>query len=127
MPEYILDASALLAVFQKEAGSDIIIKLKGSRAMSAVNIAEVRTRLVDWGCDELHINELIGMADIDIISFDAKQASLSSNLRPATKSKGLSLGDRACLALALHRQAPVFTADQNWAQIDVPADIRLIR
>jgi len=53
--------------------------------------------------------------DLDMRPFDVSQARIAGALRAPTESFGLSLGDRACLALAQALQAVAFTADRAWA------------
>jgi PIN domain nuclease of toxin-antitoxin system len=48
-------------------------------------------------------------------------------LRPATKALGLSLGDRACLALARRERLPILTADRSWAKLDLGIPIKVMR
>ncbi len=64
---------------------------------------------------------------VDLIHFDVKQAEFCGKLRPLTKAFGLSLGDRACLALAHHLKKPVLTADKIWQKLDIDIEIQLIR
>jgi PIN domain nuclease of toxin-antitoxin system len=66
-------------------------------------------------------------ADISIVPFDEAHAFETARLRPITKDYGLSLGDRACLALASLTQGFVLTSDREWTAIGLPLDIRLIR
>jgi PIN domain nuclease of toxin-antitoxin system len=40
---------------------------------------------------------------------------------------GLSLGDRACLALARLRNLPAVTADRAWAKLDLAIPIEVVR
>ena len=49
-----------------------------------------------------------------MVPFDAEQAYAADGLRTSTRERGLSLADRACLALALQLGAPVLTADRAW-------------
>jgi ribonuclease VapC len=62
-----------------------------------------------------------------IVPFDADQAEISGSLAPPTRSLGLSLGDRACLALGKTLQLPVYTADRSWSKLPMDVDVRLIR
>jgi ribonuclease VapC len=62
-----------------------------------------------------------------VVDFDAELAEMSADLRPATRPNGLSLGDRACLALAQKRGAVALTADRTWASVDVPVEVRVVR
>jgi ribonuclease VapC len=95
--------------------------------MSAVNFAEVWTKIHDLrltGDPRIHS---LFMLLSRVEPFTESQARLAADLRPATKHVGLSLGDRACIALALTIGGQVYTADRQWSQIDVGCSIHLIR
>ncbi|MFZ1106612.1 MAG: PIN domain-containing protein [Hyphomicrobiaceae bacterium] len=62
-----------------------------------------------------------------IVPFDEELARQTGALRPATRSLGLSLGDRACLALAQRERLPVLTADRSWAKLDLGIAITMVR
>ncbi|AIL13694.1 PIN domain-containing protein [Candidatus Paracaedibacter symbiosus] len=124
----ILDASALLALIHQEQGADIVKPLLKEALMSAVNVSEVLTAL--QRTDILPKEALSSISDIiqTIIPFDTEQAQLAAELSPLTKSKGLSLGDRACIALGQKMQIPIYTADIIWGEVQLEnVDIRLIR
>ena len=124
----VLDASALLALIQEEKGADVIRPLLRSAVMSAVNIAETLTAL-----QRVHITPqeaVVSVSDIieTIVPFDLEQAQYVAELQPHVQHKGLSLGDRACIALGLKLQAPIYTADKIWGQLQLSkADIKIIR
>lgn len=127
---YVLDASALLAWLQGERGSKIVefALLEGSCSLSAVNYSEVVAKLVDYnvkGSEELAAH--IASMGVRIVAFDASQALLAGQLRQQTKIAGLSLGDRACLALAQIEKAEVLTADEAWLRFKLPLTITNIR
>lgn len=124
----ILDASALLALIHQERGADIVKPLLKKAVMSTVNISEVLTAL--QRTDILLKEALTSICDIiqTIIPFDTVHAQLTAELSPFTKSKGLSLGDRACIALGQKLQIPVYTADRIWGELKLEnVDIKLIR
>ena len=128
MNKVILDASALLALIKNEPGADQVEKLLGLIVMSCVNVSEVATILFNNGMSIEDFKENILPLISTIISFNEEQAMMTASLQKKTKSKGLSLGDRACLALGIHLQVPIYTADKVWADLDLEgADIRLIR
>ncbi len=123
----VLDASALLAYFQNEPGKDEVAAALERARMSAVNAAEVCAKLSDAGLAQDEIALSLRSTGIEFVTFDVEQSLASGALRPATRAKGLSLGDRACLGLALTVGAKVLTADRNWAELDLGIDITLIR
>lgn len=95
--------------------------------MSTVNLAEVGVKMMDRGAS-LHLIEAeVRASGVEIVAFDDAQALQSARIRPLTKKYGLSLGDRACLALAMTRERIVLTSDRPWAELDIGLDIRLIR
>jgi PIN domain nuclease of toxin-antitoxin system len=125
--EYVLDASAVLALLASEPGTEQVQKSLGSAVMSAVNLAEVLAKLGDRGVSEAE-QRLIRMSlDIEVRSFDEASAWRASRLRGATKSQGLSIGDRACLALALDEGLPALTTDRAWSKLDVGVEVRTLR
>lgn len=124
----ILDASAVLTLLWNEPGSEQVEAVIERAAISAVNWSEVATVLSDRGMSgESAAATLQALPIASVIPFDRKQAELAGSLRRATKSVGLSLGNRACLALALAQRLPAITADRAWTTLDRGADVRLIR
>ena len=123
----VLDASAVLAVIFREPGAERVIEQALGSAISAVNHAEVISRLADEGADRELASREISRLRFEVTPFDQRQAEHAGYLRSATRHIGLSLGDRACLALALAREAPVLTADRAWADLDIGLEIQLIR
>jgi ribonuclease VapC len=123
----VLDSSALLAVLLEEAGAEKVVPHLASAAISTVNVSEVVAKGVERG---LMLEGVIGGLSrlrLDIVPFDAEQAYVAASLRPATRALGLSLGDRACLALGLKQGLPVLTADQLWAKAEVGVKVEVIR
>lgn len=127
MTEIILDASAVIAFLRREKGAEIVaLALPGAR-MSAVNVSEVAAWLSDAGAGEKEIRLTMDNLDIDYMPFDAETALQAGVMRKATRSHGLSLGDRACLALARKLALPVLTADRAWSELKIGVDVQLIR
>lgn len=95
--------------------------------MSTVNLAEVETKLIDLRRFDLNASrdELLHL--VRIVDFTRQHAEIAASLRPATKHVGLSLGDRACLALAISLGTDAYTADRSWMQVEVPCKIHLVR
>jgi ribonuclease VapC len=129
----VLDASALLAHLRDEPGADVAAEAIASGAViSTVNLAEVFSRVADRGGDPAKLAaELtqIGLLDgaIAVAPFTAADAIDAGRLRPLTRDAGLSLGDRACLALARRLDAPALTADADWQGLAHGVEPRPIR
>ena len=95
--------------------------------ISTVNLAEVVTRLSMIGMPEGEVREALTMLGLETIPFDEEQAFRAGLLSATTRTLGLSLGDRACLALALTSHAAALTADRAWKDLDIGVEIKLIR
>lgn len=126
MADAVLDSSAVLALLLDESGADEVTSRLAGAAMSAANLAEVLTRLVDAGMPLPAAREAVALLGIEIVALDEGAAVACAAFRPPTREVGLSLGDRACLALAGALRVPAWTADRAWAGI-AGVDVRLIR
>ena len=127
MSGVVLDSSALLAFIQGEPGGEVVARVVGDARMSSVNHAEVVTKLVERTGSLDIARVALGIANVDVVDFDRSQAEQAGLLVKQTRSRGLSLGDRACLALAAREAAPVLTADRIWATLKLDVEVRLIR
>lgn len=133
MPGVVLDASAFLAYLQGEPGADVVAEMMLEGAwMSAANWAEVLSKVADAGLEPRELahrleSEGIMGGIIKIMPLTGEQAARIGELPKVTRSHGLSLGDRACLALGLELNLPVATADQAWGLLELPVPVRLIR
>jgi PIN domain nuclease of toxin-antitoxin system len=120
MSKIVFDASALIALFAKETGYEFIKKHMKEGIISSVNIAEAYKYCIETqGLTEDEAKNLIKLSDIKIIEFTNEQALISAGLIKKTKQYGLSLGDRACIALAIDGKHSIITCDKIWQQIDV--------
>jgi len=126
-PLYVLDASALLAALFEEAGSDAVETVLPGARMSAVNLSEVVAKLSDHGFANDDILRDLAELDLVVCDLDRQQAEMTGLLRRSTKVAGLSLGDRACLALAASLGAIAVTADRTWANLSLDVEIRVVR
>ena len=123
----VLDASAVIALLRGEKGADVVASAIPGATISAVNLSEVATWLSDAGSNEDQSRLSLGGFEFECEAFDGEAAYEAAALRKITRSQGLSLGDRACLALALSLGLPVLTADRNWAKLKIGVDVQLIR
>jgi PIN domain nuclease of toxin-antitoxin system len=127
MRETVLDATAVLALLNEEPGAGTVASLLPQAVMSTVNLAEVVSKLAEAGMPEGTIKSVLGDLGLTVIPFDEDLALRTGLLRPATSDYGLSLGDRACLALGQHLHRPVLTADRMWKTLKLSVDIQMIR
>ncbi|GIW86410.1 MAG: hypothetical protein KatS3mg108_0734 [Isosphaeraceae bacterium] len=127
MTESVLDASALIAFLRNEPGADNVRAILPSACISAVNLAETYGKLVQYGKRLDDTVRLIARLRLRVVPFDADQASIAASLWVPTRSAGLSLGDRSCLALALHLNAPAVTAERAWAACELGVRLVMIR
>ena len=123
----VLDSSALLCLLNGEAGAERVAEALPFAVIGAVNLAEVVTKLRECGLSAEEVEEALGGFNLDVRPFTAVQAYSTGQLRQSTRSQGLSLGDRACLALAVELGAPALTADQAWGKVDASAAVEVIR
>jgi ribonuclease VapC len=123
----VLDSSAVLAVLWGESGYEQVLDHVDGAVMSAVNHAEVMSKIADRGVDGKRATALLTSLAIEVVGFDKLQAESVGNLRSQTRHLGLSLGDRACLALAVTKEWPVLTADKTWAALDLNLKVQLVR
>ncbi len=123
----VLDASALLAYSFEEPGGDVVGKVIETTCISSVNLAEVLTRIARDGRPPGGFAGKLEQMHIEVVPFMAEDALITASLEPRTRPFGLSLGDRACLALGLARRETVYTADRVWTQLDIGLDIVSIR
>lgn len=120
---FVLDASALLCLLKGESGAERVMAALPRAWVSAVNLSEVYAKLADAGGSEDRIARAVGGLHLRVEPFDDAQARRAGMLRPMTKALGLSLGDRACLALAQHRGALALTTDRAWADLPEAAGL----
>jgi ribonuclease VapC len=124
----VLDASAILAVIYGEHGAEKLTpELLANSLVSSVNLAEVHSKLVARGWDVEQAWDDSTSVVGQILPFTMEQAKTAGNLFLTTRSLGLSLGDRACLALALEHNALVYTAERSWKNLKLDLRINLIR
>ena len=117
---YVLDASALLCLLQEEPGAERVAIALPAAMIGAVNYSEVVGKLVESGLDEATVDGLIDTLQLKVVPFDQIQARLAGSLRATTRKLGLSLGDRACLALAAVEGATALTCERSWAKFAAP-------
>lgn len=127
MSEVVLDASALLALVLAERGAERVAETLEKALISSVNLSETAAVLMDSGIPSARVRARLSRHGLTTVPFDEEDALLAAELRALTRGAGLSLGDRACLALAKRRGLPALTADRAWAALDIGVEVRLIR
>jgi ribonuclease VapC len=125
--EFVMDSSAILALVFQEPGREHVATALPAARISTVNVTEVMSKMLDRGLSVAQIDDQMRNFSLVAINFDRDLAIQVGLLRTATRHKGLSLGDRACLALAMREKLPVMTADRAWADLDLPVEVVLIR
>lgn len=123
----VFDSSALLAMTFDEPGADIAARSLDDGLISAVNAAEVLGRYLDQGASDDQASRWFEDFGLDVRPFDRGLAFAAGLLRRQTRDHGLSLGDRACLSLAMRERTAVVTADKAWETLDLDVEIQLIR
>jgi ribonuclease VapC len=127
MADAVLDASAFLALLKGEPGWDRVAAVLPGSVMCSVNAAEVYAKLADWSYSQAEHAKCQSILNDRTIPFDTDLALRSGAMRASTAAKGLSLGDRACLALAQRLGKPAITADKAWSDIKVGVAVQVIR
>jgi ribonuclease VapC len=123
----VLDASAILAVYYNEPGAEVVHAIIAGSLVSAVNYSEVVSKALDRGSAYDAVLQSLAQMGIVPVPHDLSLARRAGGLRPLTKRLGLSIGDRACLALGERERLPVYTTDRTWASLDIGIEIQLIR
>jgi len=127
LSRWVLDASALLALLNGESGNERVAEVLPDTAIASVNFSEIVAKLADEGRDESEIRSYLDALGLKIVEFNAELAYQTGFLRSLTRSIGLSLGDRACLALAVSLGVPALTCDRVWTTLSLEVTIELIR
>jgi ribonuclease VapC len=127
----VLDASAILAILYEEPGAERVSSLLNDEDivpfMSSVNLCEAFMRLAREGMAEDEAWKLLADLKLAIVPFEEMDAFRGGQLYKRTAPLGLSLGDRACLALAVRKNATVWTADRIWKKLKIDVAVELIR
>jgi PIN domain nuclease of toxin-antitoxin system len=123
----VLDASAILALAHGEPGADRVEPLVGGSFVSTVNWSEVARVCLAVGRHPNALHEVLTDAGCETVEFTVEDAELAARLWDDTRQAGLSLADRACLALARRLRACAVTADRAWADLEVGVEILCVR
>ena len=127
MADWVLDASAVLALIRSEPGADKVVAALPTAQLASVNAAEVVTQLIRDGVVPDTARLMVIGLGCPLVAVDAELGLRAGVLAPQTAARGLSLGDRCCLALAERDAATALTADRAWAALGLPIKVALIR
>jgi ribonuclease VapC len=123
----VLDASAVIALLLREPGHERVAEAMGSSAISAVNLAEVLTRMSRERVPPRTLATRLSARGLAVMEFDQSQAAIVADIRETARAAGLGLADCCCLALALENAWPVLSADRIWPTLGFDIEIELIR
>ncbi|HXM56404.1 MAG TPA: type II toxin-antitoxin system VapC family toxin [Candidatus Dormibacteraeota bacterium] len=125
---YVLDASAVLAVLHEEAGADVVVPLMDGAVMSSVNWSEVVQKAVARRVHfQAPMRREVEAVGVRIVPFGADDAEQSAEVWRLAPRAGLSLGDRACLALARGMGGVAVTAERAWAELSLDVSVKVVR
>lgn len=127
MAEFVLDASAILAIAFNEPGSELAMERMPRACVSAVNYSEVCAKMVDKGFDVREACDWLEAMRLDVIDFARPEAKLAAALRETKSLRRISFADRACISLASREGATAVSTDRAWAELDLPCPVELIR
>lgn len=124
---FVLDASALLAMLQDEPGGEMVEVVLENSVISAVNWSEVVQKARSRGVDTEGFRPEVEALGLTIVPFTSEDGDTAARLWDHTRAAGLSLGDRACLALARRLGIPALTTDRAWSKVPLPVEVELLR
>jgi ribonuclease VapC len=125
MSRFVVDASAVLAMLLGESGAAKVKDVLSDAALTTVNLSEIAGHYARSGVAEEDIRRVLDPLPVERVMLDEELAYGAAMLLPATRAAGLSLGDRACLALARRLTAPALTADRNWIAVGRSIGVRV--
>ncbi|MHB8528732.1 MAG: type II toxin-antitoxin system VapC family toxin [Caulobacteraceae bacterium] len=126
MTRVVLDSSALLALLLREPGAEKVRAAVDGALLGVVNLAEIVSHYAKLGSERPEIEAMLRPLPIRLLPVDAALSYTAAMLRPVTVERGLSLGDRYCLALAKREGAPAMTADRKWPAIASAAGVEVV-
>lgn len=123
----VLDSSALLALLLQEPGAEEVEAWIAESLLLTVNLTEVVDKMVARGWDRDELLTDLHDSLLGIVPLDYDLALDAAELYGQTRDRGLSLADRACLALAKAMQCAAVTADRAWSGLELGIPIHLVR
>ena len=128
----VLDSTAVLAVLFDEPGAATVLDLLPGSLISAVNLAEIQARLLLSGHSATQTWDRVLSLGFEVMPFSEEQARFAGNLgllgelKGRSRSRRLSLADRACMALAIERGATVYTTNRAWKSLPIDVEVEVI-
>lgn len=127
MPRTVLDAPALIAVLYREPSSVMVEPYFAQAVVSSVNFSELAADLATAGLTAKRCSKLWPASlGLEVREFDTELALMAGALREVTRPLGLSLGDRACLALGIAEGTPILTTDRAWAGVPIETTAKVV-
>jgi PIN domain nuclease of toxin-antitoxin system len=123
----VLDSSAILAELFREPGAERVKTARPRAAISAVNYSEVIAKLIEEGLSPRDAEDAAEQLRCTVFEADKDRSVLAALLHQSTRRKGISLGDRYCLQLAMELGVPVLTTDRRWRELGLDVEVELIR
>lgn len=124
----VLDSSVIIAVLRDEANIETLLPHFSDAVMSALNHSEVLQKFAQLGGPVDLAEALIGGLAVQVVPFDHELSIAAAALWEHTRPHGLSLADRACLAVAQTTGGVAVTADRAWSKVDLPGlTIEIVR
>lgn len=123
----VVDSSAILAWLRNEAGAEVVYPLLPTAVMCAANWSETYQKLIQHGADAHRVISRLSALGVRVEPLTEADAVTAANLWASTRTKGLSMGDRCCLALASRLALSAVTADTAWSGLDLDVTVQVIR
>lgn len=123
----VLDSSAVLGLLFDERGAEKVASVIENSLINVVNEAEVISVLIQRGETPGQALRIASRLPYRVIELDRELARRAGSLWRYFKKRGLSLGDRCCLALAEREKLPVLTSDKRWTELSISVEIRLFK
>ena len=127
MSDAVFDASAVLAILNRERGHETAAKDLYQATISAVNYGEVLKKSAERGGSIVHVRAILAQQRLDVVPFDLEHAVKAAEIWHECKPFGLSFADRACVSLGMMLNLPVVTAEENMAKPELSVSVELIR